>query len=738
MAHAGVPTLIPGTPSTPRAPLARYRPPQFSGVVREMMVSSTTPGDLVLMVGMSGGTAIAEAVAAGCRVIGLNRNPVELLWLHLDLNPVPARQMQSALTQLGDLPKAGHPLSVHIRRQYESLCPRCHTAGTAEWFAWDRDAGRPFAKSVICARCGTSREGPVDERDLQAAGTFPLTSSPAYHLALSRAAAPNDEARAVELVRLYTGRNLAVLMDIVNRLPQVRQPPDVRRALTGLILEALDCGSSLSTYGAPEERPRSLRTPQRFLERNIWLSLEHALATYVDHHVVPDCDSPAAIVPQPSLPVLLAQPDPGYVLLDRSIHDLERAQLANTVRALIVEVRPPAASFWALSVLWGTWLWGQEVPSAVRGFLRRRRLDWEWYQRSLGVALGQLRPLLRPDASILMLAPTQDPAAVRAVAYAAQAAHLSITTWLSCPPYGYRLALGTTGTTSPTTEPTHTPEQVVAEVSRQVLCHRGEPTLREDIEAASVLQTCQPNLPAAQFDDASDLRLLDNNTVWLRTEPPAGRPLADRVEEETLRLMRQQAEWQVQALTATLYDRFREVDSPDPALVDACINAYAQHAQDGMLALRKEDTPERRQADVRELRQMTLALGRSLGYEVHRHPNGDIVWCEEALIPYMFRCTTMGLLGLHLLKTPPPCDGRRCLVVPGGRAALVALKLRRDVRLQRLVELHRWAFVKFRHLRLMAGELKNAADIEVYLGLDPIVEQGTAQLQLPLEIPDRR
>ncbi len=321
MADAGGPQLIPGTPIAPIFPLARYRSHHLSGVVRAIAESSTKPGDLILAVGAVAGAPIAEAVASGRRIIALDRNPIHLLWTHLDLAPVPLDRVQTALTQLGDLPKDGRPLISYINDLYATRCPHCGMRATAEWFAWDREAGRPYAKRVRCRSCETTYEGPVDRDDLAAAGDFPVRTGPAYHLALSRVVPPDDSAheRVAELVQLYTQRNLTALMNIINRLPQLHLPDDVFRAVTALVLEALDRGSSLLSASAPDERPRSLRPAQRFLEANVWMVLEQAIDAYeyaaAMARSLDDTGSPTNAV-MPSLSALMAKsrrwmPPPG-------------------------------------------------------------------------------------------------------------------------------------------------------------------------------------------------------------------------------------------------------------------------------------------------------------------------------------------------------------------------------------------------------------------------------------------
>lgn len=99
---------------------------------------------------------------------------------------------------------------------------------------------------------------------------------------------------------------------------------------------------------------------------------------------------------------------------------------------------------------------------------------------------------------------------------------------------------------------------------------------------------------------------------------------------------------------------------------------------------------------------------------------------------YAFNVTSTAALGPHLLaERGADEDVRRCLVVPGGRARLIDLKLRRDPRLTEAVDAGRWQFIKFRHLRrLMTREGLDRHDFKTVLGLDPIAEREVAQIPL--------
>jgi hypothetical protein len=219
--------------------------------------------------------------------------------------------------------------------------------------------------------------------------------------------------------------------------------------------------------------------------------------------------------------------------------------------------------------------------------------------------------------------------------------------------------------------------------------------------------------------------------VWASAPAKYSRPLADRVEESVLRLLQSQETWTRAALEHAVYAQYYDTLSPEPALVVACIAAYTEADAQDVLRLRAEDMAAARGAETRQIRGLLRQLGERLRFEVSQDEAGDIVWADAGTPSYLFRCTTTAALGAHLLAAHPPTPARRHLVLPGGRAALAALKLKRDPRLQQAVERDHWVFIKYRHLRRMAAEINQRADIEVYLGLDPIVEQVHVQIPLP-------
>lgn len=728
--------LVPGMEHPPLSPLKRYRPPQIVDSVRQFLKTTTKTGDIVLLAGDVDALAVAETVRLERKAVTVCRHPLKTLWLQLALDPATVGELQAALTQLGDMPKSGRPLFKHIQDLNRTQCPKCGGPAVARWFAWDRDTGRPYAKRVLCARCGEEQEGVVSREDIRNAGKFPVQDGPTYHMALGKLARATDPMldRIVRLVQLYTPRNLRSLMDILNRVSQIQAAPAARRAVIALVIDALDRGSVLSPCDDPERRPRSLRPPPRFLERNIWLLLEDALTHYAREKEARALTALPSTSAMSSVYNLAHHTEAGYCIFQRSISALD-PNVFPSCQALVFTLGTPDAPYAALSALWAIWIWGQAVPKNLRYFLTRRRLDWDWYQRGVALALRRLRQVLSSDASILLMAPQSEADAARAAVYGLERAGLEIQYWISCPPIGYRLscqpaALGASETAHAAQQPPNLPQ--VHQHAVAILKQRAEPTAWRDLKTMLIFDMRATALSDVSPESIPGISLIqDNKLVWLERKPPRFRPLADRVEARVLQLLHHRARWQASELLAAIYHTFPGVLSPEPSLVRACIEAYSRSDAEGWLTLRQEDQPEQRSAELRRLRRMIVGLGERLGYTVLRH-RGEITWVKDKQRSYLFRVTETAALAPHLLAPPPPCDGRRCLVLPGGRAALVALKLRRDPRLQQQVVQHRWTFVKFRHLRRMVEEIREQEELEVYLGLDPVVEQAQAQLHLPL------
>jgi hypothetical protein len=686
----------------------------------------TQKGEIVLELNTTGTEFLSEALTFNRRILAQNIDPIAMLSTHIAFNPVDVGQIRAALTRLGNSLKGNQSLESHIHQQYLTKCPDCAQEAVALWFAWDRDTQQPFYKSVRCINCGTERDGPADNSDALPRNLNPTTGL-AYHVALERAAANNESIRTRigELVSLYTERNLSALMDIIHRLPQASPSPDIRRILTAFIIEALDRGSSLIPYSNPDLRPKSLRPPRLFMEYNIWFLVENAMHKYASQSQL----NPLPHAPATSLQSLISS-DHGYILIANTLKSIVSRLPENEVKLVILHHEIPDVVYWALSSLWSTWLWKSErLPSAFRTYMGRRRIDQEWHQRDLRSTFEDLKPSLHNNAKILCPSSNNSISVLEDILFSARTSGYRVNAWLDTGTEGYRLMMvpGTDDDTDTPASPT--------EYYRQVLQERGEPCSLQQLNAAYLIAEpyADSEIIPAQF--TSEFKLLgDDDLVWLQNERNVAKPLADRVEETILQLLQKKPEWTREQLEAEIYTLYTGPQTPEPELVNICINAYTITNLNNTLSLRPEDTPKTRRSELRESRNKIEQLGMQLGFSVARRLNSDIVWKEPQKVPYLFRFTSTALLTSHLLNAARMhTSERRCLVLPGGRASLVALKLRRDPRLQQAILRDHWVFIKFRHLRRMLAEIKHRGEIDFYLGLDPIVEMDSAQIPLPLE-----
>jgi len=345
----------------------------------------TTPGDLVVDLFCQGPTIVREAITAGRRAVGLSVNPLLLVAARLGLSRPGADALNAAFTRLADSLKGDVPLRHHLAALYRSACPACGAPGVAEWFAWERDIE-------------TARRA--------------LPQSLAYYYALDRVAPPGHPARerAAELVELYTPRNLSALIDLAMRLEGLETGEQVRVTLTGVLLDCFDRGSSLDPYGEERPRPRTLRVPARYIERNVWLCFEEGLSHLLDEEP-------------------LAPEQEEYTLVSRAARDVGQVVPPGSAALIFADPPRPDGVFWALSALWAGWLWESPAARALRPFLRRRRFDWDWHWRVLRAALEAAGPLLTAEGHLITLFSDPDDMMLESVCLAASGAGYGLEGW---------------------------------------------------------------------------------------------------------------------------------------------------------------------------------------------------------------------------------------------------------------------------------------------------------------------
>jgi hypothetical protein len=460
--------------------------------------------------------------------------------------------------------------------------------------------------------------------------------------------------------------------------------------------------------------------------------------------------------------------------------------------ALIVAAPPrPDLALWHLTALWCGWLWGPQAVAPLVPFLRRRRLDWDWFWRGLRGAFRAVAPLLRPGGRLVCLLTDGDAASLEALTLAVAGAGYELVGWGTQPPQ-VRLvwrfdelggSIPSPGRKVDTVQPAPIPVEAdalsravaerAAHASLDVLRLRGGPTVwpilhttvYADLAASGLLAQA-----AALADDIAEPLHFLTNTVrsalggaplrqispphegakgaaadplwWLdeSLEPQADPPLSDRVELAVAEILRDLLAVTETDLQRRVCARFPGPQTPDARLVRLCLFSYGDEHALGHWRLRVEDDFEARVAETDDVIADLAALGRRLGFDIAwgipRAGEWAARWLDETgHTVYAFAVRTTAVLG-DLLFDPPPLEPETtpCLTLPGGRAVLVGYKLRHDPRLRQVIARYGWQFLKFRHLRHLVREVAarqlDRHAFRAALGLDPIVEQVEAQMSL--------
>ncbi|MGZ8437999.1 MAG: hypothetical protein ACXWXR_05590 [Candidatus Limnocylindrales bacterium] len=247
-------------------------------------------------------------------------------------------------------------------------------------------------------------------------------------------------------------------------------------------------------------------------------------------------------------------------------------------------------------------------------------------------------------------------------------------------------------------------------------------------------------------------------------------PLADRVEWAVFSLLSTAGPISETAFYERIASLFTGHDLPDEGLVRACLDSYRSLAStpDGLIT---GDDLLRRSQEHTELLGLLADAGHRIGMRVwigrseqtRRTAQGpladrlddreqrvylggisragdalaevDAVWYIRSKVALLFEVEWTAMLGEPILRRhariPPDESIIRFLVIAPERAELVRYKIERSPLLRAALDEGTWHLVKSDHLRaFLARDPLDLADLEPYLGLDPLIERSGEQLPL--------
>ena len=247
-------------------------------------------------------------------------------------------------------------------------------------------------------------------------------------------------------------------------------------------------------------------------------------------------------------------------------------------------------------------------------------------------------------------------------------------------------------------------------------------------------------------------------------------PLADRVEWAVFSLLSTAGPLSETAFYERIASLFGGHDMPDHGLVQACLESYRSLASTPERLITTDELLGRSQehtdilatiAEAGHRLKMRVWIGRreqtrrvgsgTLGDllddgEKSAHlgiispaaeelADVDCIWYVRGKVGFLFEVEWTAMLGEPVLRKHariPADDGLiRFLVIAPERAELVRYKLARSPLLRAALDAGTWHIVKANHLRtFLARDPLDLADLEPYLGLDPMVERSAEQMAL--------
>lgn len=754
--------------------LQAHRQPLPANLIASYIERLSAPGDLILDPFAASDALVRAAIERGRRVIAVESNPLVAFATRLQATLPPARELNAALARLGETRKEGESLRVHIEKLYTSVCARCGTSVTVEYFVYRREGERIMAveKAYTCPQCGAQRADATEE-DRQRANEIPARGLH-YHLLVQRLIADDaqHDTRIRRLLGLYTPRNLYALATVTQKLDAEFRDDATYPILQGFLLHALDVGTSL--YPFPGGEPQRER-PTEFVEVNIWRALERAARGLSEH-------APALRLVAHPAQVVQARTPAAFIA-----HGSARA-LADTIagaNAALILSSPARLdpTFWELSFLWTRWLFGKNTAAALEPLLEEKRQRWGWYGAALTHALTDAAALTREGGYLALAFPSGSHAMIEALMLAA-APMFALQEFAFRPQRGawhstefgalrgeYRVVW--------TKHESHAPAQPGAEVAKrlragalqaalEILDRRGEPlayswlhhaALDQLARAGALAETMHARLRAGdnpfqflrhrleegfkegyvhEFDHWHDKQ----GVLWFkRQDADRPLPLSERVEVAAREILQSAGRLRADEFEDALLARFPGLLTPEIELVELCAQAYADWV-DGEWVWRASDVD----AQLSRARTLLVQLGVRLGFDVCQDiAPFDLVWRAEKVIPgssagsvheqrvwedvYGFLFRARADFGDLVARRVHLRHG--FVIIPETQVALTRERLRRDPLWLKRLERAGWEFLRVPFVEmLLQEEWTERPEFQLAWGLDPPLARGKEQMEL--------
>ncbi|RCK76172.1 MAG: hypothetical protein ANABAC_0323 [Anaerolineae bacterium] len=767
-----------GIPLSSTYPLARFLPPFFHHTASSYLkdyfpINGSEQGYILDPFGVSPFLPIELANTQAAVIVCCNnpivRNFIRLLSLAPNLH-----EFQATLAEISTLRKLDNRLESFFRSLYHSVCNTCLAEIEVNAYLWERDNSsslhRLTSKQYQCPKCGSEGFFTVTVQDFQHLQRLPHRSLIEAQAA-SRVVDKNDPAypTVIESLGVYPTRALYALVTLLNKLDELSLDQRQQQILHGLLIGVFDLCNGLWAHSSKRHRPKQLSLPTQFLEMNFWKSLEKSAELWVDS--IQESDSRPVFLAKP--PVL---PRPGQItIFPGRLRELLHSLPAEEISAVITAIPRPNQAFWTLSAIWSGWLEGKEKVKPLRFALLRKRYDWGWHCRALAAAFQELSEHLRQNTPCFALVEEYEANLLSAALIAADHAGLRLENlalrseqgraqihWRIYRPATRQLHLSSEDQVQPLPKV----KAQIAETIQKHIQRNLEPAQFSQIHAValtSVVHSVHPRdnrifqansiLEIAPFHSVSDypnfflnllqetLRVypslidldeneksLENHSWWIAQPSYDHPPVSDQIEEIVYHhLLHHQTTTFLEVDQATC-NHTRTLSAPSLTLIRECLDSYGIYDDaTRSWCLRKEEEPAKRSAEMTEIQNHILALGKTLGFTTQE--GLPITWLDHNDRPVALWWYQHTAAIRAILKASQEQTTKIYLTLPGSRVNLLLHKIQLYPFLMEKID-RQIHIIRFRQIRWLISQPKiNLPLFEEWLTTEPL-KYHSSQLSL--------
>ena len=723
-------------------PLGRFLPALPKGVISQWLEENTKPGALVMDPLGANPFSAVEAARTSRRVLFARNNPI--LWLMLEaFASAPSDAILRGLVNKLLLSRhMDETLDRHLQSVYETACNLCGKMIQPLGYVWESKGEIPIAKVYTCPHCGDSGEKPVSEIDIRNLGRLGKISIHRTR-AFQRVMQGGDyEKESIETaLDCYLPRAIYVAMLLVNRLEVLVLEKSERLLLQAILVSVFDEATSLWHWPEKDRRQLQLSLPSRFIEKNLWISLDTAPGVWKQEgNAVP-------VSYWPKLPPI----EGGICLYQRRLADQKTFLESEKPTSLISIFPRPNQAFWTLSALWSGWLWGRKGVASMRSALSRRRYDWDWFAQAISTSFQALVPGLIQETKVFGLFPLSTPnfylglqtgmhiAGFNSTGAASRLADdLIQCQWnlKSQSPFSGDLNLRTliTDFLNNRGEPANYLEIITHCLTELSISGKlpGSMAAVSDTLFSEIQNELTAILRDGQFLQSFNSSQSGGSQWWLCDTRFAQIPLSEQVELSIRDILLKKEPVDKRDVEKQICSQYRGSLTPPAELIQLCLESYADPVLKAIhhYLLNPDEDLNKRGIELIEMRSLLSTCAQKLKVKKESE-GGSITWkTQENLILYRFFFIDSCSISKYIQETPSDEGATNVILLPGSRSRLLAYRLNRDPRLEAASE-QNWNFVKFRTLHRLAAQENLTLDLwkEVLIS-DPPLWDPPIQFQL--------